>query len=47
MKKAVILFFICSILFLSCKKENFNSGDFSVLTYNVAGLPQGVMSGNR
>ena len=41
MKKAVILFCICSILFFSCKKENVNSGDFSVLTYNVAGLPQG------
>jgi hypothetical protein len=40
--------FLCSLAILSCKKDaaGIQEGEFTVLSYNVAGLPEGISQSN-
>ena len=51
--KSKLFICLCLFFFLACKKDDnnkkslpTNSLSFSVLTYNIAGLPQGISSSN-
>ncbi len=42
MKIKILIPFLMVLAFSSCKKEKKTTGELSVLSYNVAGLPEGV-----
>ncbi len=44
--KKILLLALIPFLFLQCKKEITQTVDISIVTYNVAGLPQGLSSSN-